>query len=154
MPVNIPRVVYGTITVGVLLAAETATQETYAETVGSVVLAAVLYWLAHSYAELTAHRIDERQPLERAGVIRSARQEAWILAGGVIPVLPLVIWWIAGGKLTDAVTAGIWTAAGMIVVYEVLAAVRAQLTAKELVVQTAVGATLGLLVIAIKVVLH
>lgn len=154
MPVNIPRVVYGTITVGVLLAAETATQETYAETVGSVALATVLYWLAHSYAELTAHRIDEGQPLQRAGVIRSARQEAWILAGGVIPVLPVVIWWIAGGKLTNAVSAGIWTAAGMIVIYELVAALQAELTTWERIAQTAVGATLGVLVIAIKVVLH
>jgi membrane protein YqaA with SNARE-associated domain len=154
MPVNTPRVVYGTITVGVLLAVETATQETYAETVGSVVLALVVYWLAHSYAELTAQRIDEGQRLTRAGVIHSARHEAWILAGGALPVLPILIWWVAGGKLTNAVTAGIWTAAGMIVVYELVAGLRADLTAWELAVQTAVGATLGVLVIAIKVVLH
>jgi membrane protein YqaA with SNARE-associated domain len=154
MPVNTPRVVYGTITVGVLLAVETATQETYAETVGSVVLALVVYWLAHSYAELTAQRIDEGQRLTRAGVIHSARHEAWILAGGALPVLPILIWWVAGGKLTNAVTAGIWTAAGMILVYELIAGLRADLTAREMVVQTAVGATLGVLVIAIKVVLH
>jgi membrane protein YqaA with SNARE-associated domain len=154
MPVNTPRVVYGTITVGVLLAVETATQETYAETVGSVVLALVVYWLAHSYAELTAQRIDEGQRLTRAGVIHSARHEAWILAGGVLPVLPILIWWVAGGKLTNAVTAGIWTAAGMIVVYELVAGLRADLTAWEMALQTAVGATMGVIVIAIKVVLH
>jgi membrane protein YqaA with SNARE-associated domain len=154
MPVNTPRVVYGTITVGVLLAVETAARETYAETVGSVVLALVVYWLAHSYAELTAQRIDEGQRLSRAGVIHSARNEAWILAGGALPLLPILIWWVAGGNLTNAVTAGIWTAAGMIVVYELVAGLRADLTVWELVVQTAVGATLGVIVIAIKVVLH
>jgi hypothetical protein len=71
-----------------------------------------------------------------------------------VPVLPLLIWWIAGGTLSDAVTAAVWTSAGMVVVYEVVAGLRAELSGKEMAAQIAIGATLGVLVIALKLVLH
>ena len=154
MPVNVARVVYGTVTVGTLLAAESAERETYAETLASVLIALVVYWMAHSYAEVTARRIEEGGRLTGGALASSMRHEVWILIGAAVPVLPLVIWWIAGGRLTIAVDAAIWTSAGMIVVYEVIAGVRAELTGGEMLRQIALGATLGLLVIAVKLVLH
>ena len=44
--------------------------------------------------------------------------------------------------------------AGMIVVFELFAGVRAKLTGIELIVQTLVSAALGCLVIALKLILH
>lgn len=152
--VNVARVVYGTVVVGALLAAEAPERETYAETLVSVVIALVVYWMAHSYAELTARRIAERGRLTAAALVGSMRHESWIIFGAAVPVLPLLIWWIAGGALTDAVSAAIWTSAGMIVIYEVIAGLRAELTGKEMAVQIALGAMLGVLVIALKLVLH
>jgi len=46
--------------------------------------------------------------------------EAPILVGAAIPLLALLVWWVAGAKLTDAVSAAIWTAAGMIALKLVL----------------------------------
>jgi hypothetical protein len=80
--------------------------------------------------------------------------EVWILVGAAIPVIPLLLWWVAGGSLADADTAAVWTAAGMVVVYEVIAGLRAELNAKEMAVQLALGATLGVLIISLKLVLH
>jgi membrane protein YqaA with SNARE-associated domain len=152
--VNVARVVYGTVVVGALLAAEAPERETYAETMASVLIALLVYWMAHSYAELTARRIAERGRLTAIALVDSMRHEAWIIFGASVPVLPLLIWWIAGGAITDAVSAAIWTSAGMIVVYELIAGIRAELTAKQMAVQIALGAMLGLLVIALKLVLH
>ncbi|MGZ4185561.1 MAG: hypothetical protein ACXVUE_19275 [Solirubrobacteraceae bacterium] len=154
MPVNVARVVYGTVAVGALLAAESPEQETYAETMASVLIALLIYWMAHSYAELTARRIEEGERLTTTALVGSMLHEVWILVGAAIPVIPLLIWWIAGGSLADADTAAIWTAAGMVVVYEVIAGLRAELTAKEMIVQLALGATLGVLIISLKLVLH
>src|ERR1019366_2743617 len=53
MPGNTWGLVYGTIAIGALLAAETAQSETYIETVGGVLIALVIYWLAHAYSEFT-----------------------------------------------------------------------------------------------------
>ena len=154
MPVNVARLVYGTVVVGGLLAAEAPERETYLETLASVLIALLVYWMAHSYAEVTARRIEERGRLTTTALADSMRHEVWILFGAAVPVLPLVIWWIAGGSLSDAVTAATWTAAGMVVAYEVIAGLRAELSAKEMLGQIAIGATLGVLVIALKLVLH
>lgn len=154
MPINVARLVYGTVVVGGLLAAEAPERETYPETVASVLIALLVYWIAHTYAEVTAKRIEERGRLTTTALVDSMRHEMWILFGAAVPVLPLVIWWIAGGTLSDAVTVAIWTAAGMIVVYEVVAGLRAELSGKEMLAQIAIGAMLGVLVIALKLVLH
>jgi membrane protein YqaA with SNARE-associated domain len=154
VPVNVARVVYGTVVVGGLLAAEAPERETYPETLASVLIALLVYWMAHTYAEVTARRIEERGRLTATALATSMRHEVWILFGAAVPVLPLVIWWIAGGALTNAVSAAVYTAAGMVVVYEVIAGLRAELTGKEMVLEIALGAALGLLVIALKLVLH
>jgi Na+/H+ antiporter NhaC len=154
MPANAARVVYGTIVVAVLLSAESAERETYAETVIGVVVALLLYWFAHAYAESAAERIAERARLTLDELVRSMLHESPIILGAALPLVPVLIWWLTGGSLTSAVTAAIWTAAGMIVVYELIAGLRAKLNGRELIVQVAVGAALGTLVIVLKTVLH
>jgi hypothetical protein len=154
MPGNPARLVYGTIVVAALLAAEDAQKETYAKTVSAVVIALLFYWFAHSYAESAASRIEARTRLTVEEIIGSMIHESPILLGAGVSLVPLLIWWVAGGSLTAAVTAAVWTSAAMIVVYEVVAGVRADLTGKELVLQTAVGAALGVLVIVLKMLLH
>jgi hypothetical protein len=146
--------VYGPITVGALLAAESAQRETYGETIGAVAIALLAYWLEHSYATYTSRRLREGKPLELAELGRTLARELSIVVGAAIPLVSLLAWWAAGGRLTSAVTAAVWTAAAVILVIEVLIGLRARLTGRDLVAQTALGATLGVLVIALRAVLH
>jgi hypothetical protein len=146
--------VYGTITVGALLAAESAHQETYLETVVAVVLTLVLYVLAHSYSEFAGHRLRAGEPLELEGYRRSFVREAAALPGAVVPLIAVLISWVAGASLSTAVSAAVWTSAGMVVVLELVAGIRAGEEGRELAGQVALGALLGLLVIALKLVLH
>jgi hypothetical protein len=80
--------------------------------------------------------------------------ELSIVAGAAVPLLALLICWAAGVRLTSAVAAAIWTAAAMIVIEEVVAGVRAELSARALLAQTAAGTLFGLLVIALNLVIH
>jgi hypothetical protein len=146
--------ILGTITIGALLAAESAQRETYGETVGAVAIALVLYWLAHAYADFAARRLRENEPLELSGLLRAMASEVSILFGAAIPLLALLICWAAGAALTTAVTAAIWTSAAMILIIEVVSGVRSGETGHDLVLQTALGAVLGTLVIVLRVVLH
>jgi len=146
--------VYGTVTIGALLAAESAKQETYAETLAAVVTALLLYWLAHSYAELTARRLESAEPLTFAVLARTMRNNLLILAGAAIPLLTLLTFWAAGAQLTTAVNAAIWAAASVIVLVEAGLGLRARLSGTQLLIQTALGTLLGLLVIVLKVLLH
>jgi hypothetical protein len=154
MPANPAGLVYGTLLVATLLGAEASRAETYPKTIGALVIALLLYWVAHSYAEFTGERIEHSQPFSYAALARTARGEAAMLAGPLVPLLLILICWAAGVALTSAVLAAVWTSAGMIVAAEIVIGVRAELTGRDLVRQTAVGATLGLLVIAVRVLLH
>ena len=154
MPSRAFGVVYGTITVGALLAAESAQRETYGETVSAVAIALLIYWLAHSYAQLTAERLQTSRPLTLSTLVVTMAREVSILVGAAVPLLTLLICWATGTSLTSAVSAGIWTSAGMIVVIEVVTGVRARLSRRDLIAQIVLGAALGLLVIVLKVLLH
>lgn len=154
MLANSGGLVYGTIAVGALLAAESARQETYPKTLGAVAITLLLYWLAHSYAEFTGRRLRKTEPFTLAELVRTAAHELSVLIGAAGPLLVLLIWYAAGGQLTTAVTAAIWTSAVMIVIIEALVGVRAQLSGRDLVMQTAFGAVLGLLVVAVRVLLQ
>jgi hypothetical protein len=154
MPSNPGAVVYGTITVGALLAGESAQRETYAETVGAVVIALLVYWLAHSYSSFAATRLTEGKPAELAELGRTMVHELSIVLGAAVPLLVLLAAWAAGAGLGSGVNAAIWTSAGMILVAEVVSAVRAEQRGRELAAQVLLGAVLGFLVIALKLVLH
>lgn len=154
MPANPAGLIYGTISVAALLAAESARQETYPRTVGAVLITLMLYWLAHSYSQFTGARVKEQVAFTYGGLLDTARHELTVVIGAVGPLAVLILFWVFGASLAAAVTAAIWTAAAIVVVLEIVIGVRAELTGRELVRQTVVGAILGLLVIALRVLLH
>lgn len=146
--------IYGLMTVGALLAAESASSETYVETVVAVVITMLVYWLAHSYAEFASERLKDREPARLAALVRIMGTQVTILFGAAIPLLALLIDWVIGVSLSSAVTTALWTAAVMVMLIEVMAGVRAKQSGRELVLQTLFGAFLGLLIIVLRLVLH
>jgi hypothetical protein len=154
MAIDFRAAIYGTISVGALLAAESAGQESYLDTVIAVVLTLLLYVLAHTYSEYTAERMRRKEELNLGALVRTARSEAWLLPGAGVPLLAVLIGWIAGASLDTSVSAAVWTSGGMVMLFEVGFAVRADAPRHEVAVQATVGALLGLLVIALRYVLH
>jgi hypothetical protein len=146
--------IYGTISVAALLAAESARQETYPRTVGAVAITITLYWLAHSYAEFTGERLEEHEQFTYKGLLLAATQELTVLIGAAVPFFVLIGCWILGASLVGAVAAAVWTSAGIVIATEVFIGVRAELTGRELLRQSLVGALLGVLVIALRILLH
>jgi hypothetical protein len=151
---NLGSGVYGLITVSALMAAESASRETYGETVAGVVLGLILYWFAHAYSELVGWRVRRAERLTRAGLGRMLRRELPILVGATPPLLALLIAWAAGAKLGTAITIALCTAAATILLAEVGVGLQAELSGRELAIQALVGAALGLLILALKLVLH
>ena len=151
---DLSAAIYGTMTVGALLAAEAADEETYLKTVVSVVITLIIYWFAHSYAEFASERLKEREPL-RLGVLgRIMVLQVPILFGAAIPLVAVLVLWAAGASLLTAVDVAVWTSAVVVVLIEVLAGVRAKRTGRELAFQTLFGCLLGLLIIVLRLVLH
>ena len=146
--------VYGTISIGALLAAESAKQETYAATFGAVALTLLLYVLIHSYSDYSAARIEEGEPLELEGLGRTILRESWLLVGAGIPLVALVIAWLLGASLSTAVTVAVWTSAAMVLILELVSGLRAGETGRDLAMQIGIGALFGVMVILLRIVLH
>lgn len=154
MPASLGGLIYGTISVAALLAAESARSETYPKTVASVGILMILYWIAHSYAEFTEERVEDHEPFTLTGIVLMATRELTVLIGAAVPFTVLLICWAVGASLITAVALASWTAAGIVIATEIVLGLRAELEGKELVAQTAVGVVLGLLIVAMRVLLH
>jgi hypothetical protein len=150
---NPSRVVLGLIVTGALLAAESGLHDTYLETFASGVLAAALYWLAHAYADVLGRRLRSSRRLTPRELGESLLHEGAVIRGAAIPLLALLIAAIAGADRETGVSIAIWTAAGSIVVLELIAGLRSRATRTEILLEAAVGITMGLGVIALKALL-
>jgi hypothetical protein len=151
---NPTGLVYGTIAVGAVLAAESTRRDTFADTVGATVLILCLYWLAHSYATMTGQRLKTRQALSWRALGRSLLHQTAIVKGAALPIAVLLVLWAAGVALSTAVTAGLWTSAVALAAFELVAAVRSHLSRVQTAVQVLLGSVLGAGVLLIRVLLH
>ena len=154
LPTNPGGLVYGTILVSALLAAESVKVETYPETLVGVALTEVIYWLALSYSEFAGHRVAEGQPFTLAGFWRSAQHELAVSEGALVPLLVLIGCWIAGVQLYNGIRFAIWASAAVIVVAEVVIGIRSEQHGRELAVSALLGVVFGLLVISLRLILH
>jgi hypothetical protein len=143
--------VYGAIIVGALLAAEAGAHETYGATVLASILATVLSWLAHSYAVVLGERLEGG---ERIGVVGPMISERALLRGAVVPLAILLISWAAGLSESTGVTIAIWSVIVSLVVFELIAGFRSHATRTELAIDVAFGLTMGVGILALKILLH
>jgi hypothetical protein len=146
--------VYGTIIVATLLAAESASNETYVKTVAAVIVAMLTYWLAVAYAHYSGERLEREQEFKWQGLARTTRDEVTLLLGATPELLAVFVVWAAGGSLGLAIRVGVWVAAVFIVLTELVSGMRADLHGRALVRQTVVGAVFGLMIVALRLLLH
>lgn len=151
---NAAGVVYGVITVGALMAAESGRHESYIDAIASAVFATLLFWLAHAYADLVGRRLDTGEALTVRTLARALGDDWGIVRGGAIPLVAMVIAWLLGASQESGVTAALRTAVVAVVVFELLADIRARSTLPELLLKAAVGVTMGVGLLAVKGVLH
>jgi len=151
---NPASVIYGVLAIGALLAAESGRHESYADTLGSVLIALCLYWLAHAYADVLGHRLQTHERLSAKALWQALIDEAAILAGAVLPLLALALTWALGVALATGVEVALWSAVASLIGFELLAGIRARATPGELLLDAGVGVAMGLAILALKVVLH
>jgi hypothetical protein len=151
---NPAGVVYGLITIGALLAAESGLHETYPEAVGSAAIALLLYWLAHSYAEVLGRRLATHERLTGSALWRGLLHDWAIVRGAGIPLLALLIAWATGTAQTTAVEIALWSSVGSLIAFELLAGIRSRARPLELLLEVCVGIVMGLAILALRAILH
>lgn len=77
-----------------------------------------------------------------------------MVEGAFVPVLALLIAWMAGATVSSGVTVALWATVVSLVTLEVAAAWRARMRPQEAWLQAALGAVMGLAIIALKLILH
>jgi hypothetical protein len=139
--------------VGVLLAAEDARHAGYGATIEATLIVLALYWFTSLYAHTLGVRLRSREPVNAELLWRSCLHELPILEGGLLPMVALLVAWAAGLEVTSGVTAGLWAAAVAVVVLELVVGWRSR-ERRFIWVQAIAGVTIGLALIALKLVLH
>lgn len=147
-------VVYGVIVIGALLAAESDRHETYPAAIGSGLIAAALYWLAHSYAKVIGERLSEDRRLTVRALSHALGHDWAIVRGAAIPLLALLISWTVGIAQKTGVNIALWSAAATLIALELAAGIRSRATPRELTLEAGVGILMGVAILALKAVLH
>ncbi len=151
---NPAGVVYGTILIGALIAAESGVHDGYPDKVGSTVLALGIYWLAHSYSIVLGRRLSREEHLTAGALARALGHEWSIVRGACIPLLTLLVCWVVGADETTAVNLAVWAAVASLIAFELLAGLRSEATPRELALEGSVGVTMGLAILALKSLAH
>jgi hypothetical protein len=151
---NPSGLVYGTVAVGAVLAAESTRRDTFPDTIGATVLILCLYWMAHAYATVTGDRLQSRETLSARRLWRSFLHEATILKGAALPIAVLLVLWATPVTLSTAVTAALGTSAVLLALIESVTAFRSHLSASETAVQVLLGSLLGAGILLVRVLLH
>ncbi|MDQ2728093.1 MAG: hypothetical protein M3Y91_09590 [Actinomycetota bacterium] len=152
---NPSGVIYGTITAGALLVAESTRHETSLEAAGATTIALSIYWLVHAYSSALGERLKEpgrRWTARHLGTV--AVRELSLLKGAAIPLVVLIIAEVGGAGPGDATTAAVGAAVLLLVVLEAISALRCGLSTLALVVQISVSAVIGTAVLALKIAIH
>lgn len=145
--------VYGLIVIGALLAAESGRHEKYIDTVGSALVVATLYWLGHAYSTAVADRLVSHEPLSAATLRRALAHDFALMRGAGLPMVVLALCWVVGADQEAAVTAALWTTIAGLVVFELLAGLHSSSSVGELVFGVSVGLTIGVGILALRIIL-
>lgn len=151
---NPSAVVYGTIAVGLVMAAENPATETFPRVAGGSAAAMLLYWAAHAYAAVLGERLARGLPFRLADLPGALRHEWSIVKGATAPLVALLLAWASGADLEVAVWAALWTAVGALFMFEVMAATRARLGGLQMTVSVVLGTALGVALLGVKLLLE
>jgi hypothetical protein len=151
---NPSGVIYGVIVIGALLAAESGRHESYLDTVASALIAASLYWLAHAYASVLGGRLTDEDRLTGRALLRALAHDWALVRGAAIPLVAIVLAGAVGAPQETAVNAGLWSAVASLVALELIAGIRSRAAPAEIALELCVGMTMGLAILALKIILH
>jgi hypothetical protein len=140
---NPAGVIFGTITIGAVLAGENAKSESVATSVEVAILVVALFWVVHSWSDDTGERLLQHRRLLWRPLATTLEHQASILRSILLPVVVLGIAGLAGASDATALWIGTITCAVLLVLIELVSALRNRLALTQVLIETAAGATFG-----------
>jgi hypothetical protein len=146
--------IYGLLAIGALLAAESGLHETHLDTLLSGFVAELGYWLLHSYATVLGERLRGAVRLDLRTLGATLAHDRALLRGAAIPLVAIVVAWIAGADQELGVRIALWTTVACIFAFELLAGMRSGAAPHEVALEAGIGLLLGLSLLALRLILH
>ena len=145
--------IYGLIVSGAVMAA--AGEHGSVRDVAITVFVTVLvYWLAESYADVLGEQIAEQRPSTWARSWELLRQGFPLVEASYVPLVVLIVAWGFGASTTGAITAGLAVNALLLVALGWIASAQANRSVPMRVALAALAGAFGMVMIAIKTILH
>lgn len=151
---NPAGVIFGTITVGAVLAGENAKGETVGTSIEAALLVLALFWVVHAWSDDTGERIKQRRRLEWRPFAAALEHQASILRAILLPVGALVVAGIAGASDSTALWVATAACAASLVLIELVSAMYNRLPVTQVLVETAAGASFGCVLLVLHFLVH
>jgi hypothetical protein len=150
--INGEGVITGTVVSAAVIAAAAGHLED-THLVITILGTAFIYWLAHLHARTLGDAVKHRtHPID---ALKEALAETWpILAAALVPAVILIITQLAGMPIRTDAWIAIIASTVLLIVYSFFAGRRGGLGLGGSLISAAVGAVLGLMVIAMKAAMH
>jgi hypothetical protein len=150
--INGEGIITGTVvSAAVIAAAAGHLEETHI--VFAILGTAFIYWLAHLHARTLGDAVKHRtHPMD---ALREALAETWpILAAALLPAIILFVAQLVGAQIRNAAWIAVISSTVLLAIYSFFAGRRGGLGLGGSLLSGAIGASLGILVIALKASLH
>jgi hypothetical protein len=151
---NASGVIFGAITMGALLAAESGRKETYELTLGSAVLVICVYWVAHAYATIVGRHLNSHRPLTPRALARGFIHDWALVRGAALPLVVILVAWATGATQRTAVDAAVYSVVACLICFELLQGLLSHARPAQLAYDVGVGALLGLGVLGLQSLFH
>jgi hypothetical protein len=145
--------IYGLIVSGAVMAAA-GEHGTVREVTITVFLTVLVYWAAESYADVLGEQIAEERPSTWSRSRELLRQGWPLVEASYVPLVVMLLAWAVGLSTTGAITAGLVTNAVLLVVLGWIASAQSHSSIPARAVSAALAGAFGMVMIAIKTLLH
>lgn len=145
--------IYGLVVLGSVLAAESVHSSGGVRDITAALTVLLVYWLAHTYADLMGRRFEQERPLAWSDVTEVARHEWAIMRGAIVPVVAMLVAVVLGVSSWRVDEVGMITDVAMLALFAVVGGLRANLSRLALVFQVVLALSFGIFIGLIRAVL-
>jgi hypothetical protein len=145
--------IYGLIVSGAVMAAA-GEHGTIREVAITVFVTVLVYWLAESYADVLGEQIAEQRPSTWDRTRELLRQGWPLVEASYVPLVVMLLAWAVGTSTTHAITFGLVTNALLLVALGWIASAESHSSIPARAVSAALAGAFGMVMIAVKTLLH
>jgi hypothetical protein len=150
---RVSAAIYGLIVSGAVMAAAGEHGSVWDVAI-TVFITVLVYWAAESYADVLGEQIAEERRSNWRRARELLRQGFPLVEASYVPLVVLLIAWIAGASTTAAITAGLVTNALLLVALGWIASKQVERSLPARITAAALAGAFGMIMIAIKTLLH